>query len=72
MALLFSTIAAAAVVGLLLLAAWLERNVLSPRAVIAAAARSNVDPDVAEHVVAAEAARLLAEVDVEAEAPRTA
>jgi sensor c-di-GMP phosphodiesterase-like protein len=66
MVLVFSMVAAGAIVGLLVLAVWLERDVLSPRAVIAAAARSKVDPDITEQVVAAEAARLL---DLEAPPP---
>ena len=52
-----------AVAGVLALSSWLERNVVSPRALIATAARANTDPDLAEQIVAVEAERLLSDSD---------
>jgi len=64
MALLFVPSALVMLAGLLLLASWLEQNVVSPRALIATAARAKTDPDIAERVVAIEAERLLAPATV--------
>jgi hypothetical protein len=47
------------VIVLLALVAWLETRILHPTAVIRWAVRVRNDPDHAEQVVAAEAARLL-------------
>lgn len=64
-AVILSTTAAVAVFGMLALAVWLEHNVLSPRAMITAAVRSKVSPDLAEHLVAIEAETLLSQAEVE-------
>jgi hypothetical protein len=50
----------ALVFGLLALSAWVEQRTLSPQAMILRAVRTNGSPEIAEHLVTVETARLLA------------
>lgn len=55
--------AAGLAMALLLLTAWLEQSVLSPRYLITRTVRVRNTPEHAEHMVAVQAAHLLHELD---------
>ena len=59
MPLILVAVVPAVVVALLLLSAWIEDHTLAPDALVVRAGRGSTAPDVAERVVAMEAAALL-------------